>query len=308
MYLVLSILILSTIASCNSEKTKGLEFELNEDKTEYTVVGYSGKSHDIIIPNYYKKKPVTTIGKNAFRSWYVTSIYIPANVQTIEEKVFYLSSLQAIQFDEDSQLKYIGEGAFDGSYILDLKLPDSLTHIGNNAFTRNIFVELTLPPNLISIGDGAFGLCKNLVSINLPESIEEIGIGAFSNCYNLKSIHIPKKVEVLNGTFYGCIGIEEITFDQDSNLKLIRGYIWGNGPNFRNIILPNSLEEIGIHGLAISKTVETITFLSTTPPLLDSIERRRNYDDVIFYVPKESVEAYKVEWEEHAHLIQPIDD
>ena len=70
--------------------TAGLEYELSDDGTAYTVVGIADtETTNIVIPAAYKGLPVTSIGGSAFYNCSgLTSITIPDSVTSIGQNAF----------------------------------------------------------------------------------------------------------------------------------------------------------------------------------------------------------------------------
>lgn len=118
-------------------------------------------------------------------------------------------------------------------------------------------IKATLPHNIEVIPGYMFKDCENLVMSELPEGTTEIGVSAFENCKQLALKTLPRNMVKLNnnafknsgvtidtipesvcsigaGTFSGCDGITELTFEMDpeeisetafsgcKNLKVIR--------------------------------------------------------------------------------------
>ena len=134
---------------------------------------------------------VTTIGKSAFYgSSSIQSVDFGDNsqLQSIGRSAFYQNtSLQSVNFGENSQLQSIGDGAFWGNKTLDtLTIPASVTTIGRSAFEGStigtlIFEEET---QLSSIGGWAFD--TNVTSVvNLDELLKN-----FPNYINDNSLYM----------------------------------------------------------------------------------------------------------------------
>ena len=71
-------------------ETQELEYQLNEDKQSYTVVGIETHTDStLIIPKFYKGHPVTSIGERAFEAYdSLTSVVIPNSVTSIGTYAF----------------------------------------------------------------------------------------------------------------------------------------------------------------------------------------------------------------------------
>ncbi|MBO4933588.1 MAG: leucine-rich repeat protein [Clostridia bacterium] len=118
----------------------------------------------------------------------ITSITVPAGVETIEKHAF----MKCIDLEEVSLpdgLKTIGMGAFYNCALKDIKVPDTVT----------------------AIGPGAFAYCYKLESANIPDGIEAPLHETFLFCTSLKSIYIPASVTNEDGAFVGCESLETIT-------------------------------------------------------------------------------------------------
>ena len=158
----------------SSNPAGAFTYEINSDNKGVTITGYRGKNPErLVIPGEIEGKPVTKIGKEAF--------------------------------------KYgaFGSGKIETA-ITSLELPDTLEEIDNNAFRGNKFASLVFPKSLKIIGEAAFE-SNNLESIDLPEGLETIKEAAFSCNSKLKSVKLPSTIkEIQGGTFRKC-QIEECT-------------------------------------------------------------------------------------------------
>ena len=187
----------------------------------------------IIFPSSLKE-----IGKNAFRSngletlvlpenisvvqegtfafnSAMKSLYIPANIQKIENDAFRATySLTQITFENDSHLESIGNEAFQSSEKLkEFVMPDSVTTIGDNVFKGCVALEkITLSKNLTKISKGTFKECTSLKEVVLPSTINKIADEAFYNCSSLEEITIPENVNFIGiNAFTNCSNLKSIT-------------------------------------------------------------------------------------------------
>ena len=148
----------------------------------------------------------------------LTSIEIPASVETIEASVFRgCSSLATVNFENQSCLKIIGanyttlqqQGVFYNCPITEIKLPASLETIEVNAFIGCPLLKTVTFENESKLkfingtynnADGSYhgafyGLEKlEIVDMSGCSQIEAIGKAAFWNCSNLKKIKIGTEI------------------------------------------------------------------------------------------------------------------
>lgn len=118
--------------------------------------------------------------------------------------------------------------------------------------------------------------------IILLSNITAIDGWAFQDCTNLTSIEIPSSVTSIgDGAFYGCSALTSIEIPSSVT----------------------SIKRSAFHGCT---NLTTVTILATTPPTIQST----TFDDIVqtFYVPAESVEAYKTatNWANYADKIFAI--
>ena len=171
-----------------------VKYELNEDGDAYIVTGLDDACSDtqILIPNFYKGLPVTSIGYKAFYDCTeLKSVAIPEGVTSI------------------------GDSAFAYCKFTGIDIPDSVTSIGKNAFDRcTRLTYITIPNSVTLIEEGAFDRCTSLTSITIPDSVTSIGSYAFAYCDGLTSITIPDSVTLIGEGAFGCSGLEHITVEK----------------------------------------------------------------------------------------------
>lgn len=206
---------------------------------------------EIQIPN-----TVTRLGDQAFRDCTsLTEIQIPGAVTTLSPKAFNgCTSLAHVYFGDEthpSQLKTIGDNAFQDSGLEEITIPDGVTNLGDLAFYQCKELEtVNIPAGVTSIKYNTFQFCDKLTEFNvakdnatyssadgyllskdkkklmifptgkannefvlLPPSITTIGMYSFYNCPNLTHVTIPKKVtEFESRAFYFCDNLTNIIF------------------------------------------------------------------------------------------------
>lgn len=81
-----------------------------------------------------------------------------------------------------------------------------VTEIKNGAFAGSTVKKIILPETITKIGQSAFQDCVSLKSINIPEFVTEIGHDAFSNCRNLKNVTLPQSLtSIYESSFCYCL-------------------------------------------------------------------------------------------------------
>ncbi len=106
----------------------------------------------------------------------------------------------------------IGEGAFWGSGLKTVEIPESVTEIGEKAFEKcKNLKEVKFLGEIGNIPDYCFKECSNLESVKLPKNAKAIGNGAFFDCKKLKKIKLPKKIKWIGDRAFGyCEHLKEV--------------------------------------------------------------------------------------------------
>ena len=96
--------------------------------------------------------------------------------------------------------------------VRNLILPAGTTMICEGAFAGSSITEIEIPDGVKSIGDYAFYGCKDLKKVTLPQSLATIGKGAFGNCMSLESIDISATQikELPERAFAGSVMLSQI--------------------------------------------------------------------------------------------------
>ena len=220
---------------------------------------------------FEKGSQLKTIGGDSYSSGAfsdctaLTSIEIPASVETIEAAAFRgCSKLATVTFEKASQLKTIST-AFSSCPIISIEIPASVETIETSAFrgcSKLATVTFEKGSQLKTIsGDYSTGSTSNYS-------------GVFSDCTALKSIEIPASVETIEAAaFKGCSSLTTVTFEKESQLKIIGGgygysysgtfYYYGAFSDctaLKSIEIPASVETIEVVAFKGCSSLITVTF------------------------------------------------
>ena len=151
---------------------------------------------------------------------------------------------------------------------LDVIIPSGVTSIADNAFYYCTgLTSIEIQSGVTSIGQSAFYGCTNLASVEIPNSVTSIGSSAFQGCSSLSSITISNSVtSISQNTFYDC-----------DKLKYIE--------------IPASVTNISAKAFD-DAGLQTIKFLSSTPPTVSNSNAFRYCPISTIYVPTGSLTAY----------------
>lgn len=293
-------------------------------------------------------KPVEAIKGNAFRGCVsLKSITIPASVSNIETSVFQgCTSLESIVVEEGNS-KYDSRdncNAVIETATNTLKvglsstiIPNTVTTIGGGAFEGTTLKSIVIPEGVTEIENEAFSKCKSLETVSLPNSLERIYYNAFQYS-NISSISIPAGVKyIYDDAFYGCENLSTITvsngntkYDSRDNCNalietatntILRGSSSTVIPNsvtaiernaFRGskiakIVIPASVKKIGQWAFQDCKSLTTVVCKSKSVIDVSGLLPFDPLPNATLYVPAESIEAYKAanEWSKFSN-IQPL--
>ena len=198
---------------------------------------------------------VEIIGNNAFKSSGLMSITIPSNGIELGTGVFQnCTSLAELIFatpseDDSLNIKSIPAFSFDGTILVDVELPDSVTGIGESAFsnivTLNSF-EIKTTSKLIKINKSAFSGCSNILDIYIPDGVNLIGVSAFADCKALRNVEFAdecKIEEIENSAYSNCYALT--TINLPNTIKTIGQNTFENCTCLVKLDLPTNLETIG---------------------------------------------------------------
>lgn len=166
--------------------------------------------------------------------------------------------------------------------------------------------SINIPYGITQISDNALGRCTRLSSVIIPNSVTHIGYRAFYTCTSLKNIVIPDSVISIGEEAFSKTNLSTITLS--NNLVSISSKAFYSIRTLNDIIIPGSVTQIGANAFNECSHLVSVTLLASSPPTLGNGVFSYTSQDLVIYVPSESVETYKTatNWSDYASRIQPI--
>lgn len=241
-----------------AEGSPGLVFTL--EGSSYSVTGYEGGSHIVVIPPEYLEKAVTAIADGAFNNCHtVTKISVPTSVLSIGKAFSRCNNLFEISVKAANPNYKSVDGvlySFDGLHLVSYPPAKSgkLFYVSDSVKT---------------IDNSALRFCRNLESVFIPKNVEQIEKN-FEGCYFLKSIEVDSE----NNSYKA---VDGVLFTKDGK-TLLR---YPHDHTEKNYTIPEgtlSVEEYAFNGSAI----ETLT-LAASLTQLGYIEDCKNLTEFSVY-------------------------
>ena len=238
---------------------------------------------DLVLPSTVSNEgvtyTVTTVVGSAFSSTAITSVTIPASVDSIgktafgscgnlasiriedsaeplklwngyegtfnysnHEKTFYIG--RDLKFNADASFFYNGNGT-----TTSVEFGDLVTTINNKLFENSDQLRsITIGKSVKTIGNRAFyeaGDDSNYVtelSVAMGENVETIGSDAFNGCDLLYSITLPATLKTIYGSAFSTSGLTGIAIP--ASVDSIGKYAFGDCGNLASIRIEDSAEPL----------------------------------------------------------------
>ena len=126
----------------------------------------------------------------AFAESGLTSMVIPDHVGWIGEAVFNgCKDLQTVNINS-TFLTLLPKGTFTGcESLIGVTFVDGVLEIGADAFNGSAILFVELPDTVTTISESAFYWCKNLSRVMIPASVDFIGDNAFGGCDSINYVY-----------------------------------------------------------------------------------------------------------------------
>ena len=201
------------------------------------------------------------VGKGAFVGSRITSLTLPDGFESMDDTAFwYMSKLERVDLGgatmlPDSAFRY-DKALAEVNFRPDL---NRLTDVGDYAFDGSALVSVSLPNSVTSIGKGAFAGNAALRSVHLGSGLTSIGESAFVDASNLASLSVAptnSAFSVEDGVLYSkgdtgrtlvlylpTNGASEFTVPDGT--VAIADTAFAHNMSLRRVVLPEGLTTIG---------------------------------------------------------------
>ncbi len=154
---------------------------------------------------------VVSIGDGAFRKSGLTSLTVPATVQSIGLNLCY-ECADLVTVEIYAPITEIGQLTFSKCTKLEsVMLPSTLTTINWQAFWNcSSLQEINLHEGITTIDGQAFSKCSSLKEITIPSTVTTMGDSIFSQCSALETVNIYTKAAVGATMFSSCNALTEV--------------------------------------------------------------------------------------------------
>lgn len=148
-------------------------------------------------------------------------------------------------------------------------LPQTLTTIGTGAFSGSGIRSILVPDGVVAIADYAFLRCEGLESVELPASLEQLGLRTFANCTSLRRVVFApgNSLDRLPaGVFEGSTSLQELNVDALAQCTEIGPWSLAHCHSLTEVVIPSAVKTLGrgamledgaVENLALSHGVET---------------------------------------------------
>ena len=241
-------------------------------------------------------------------------------LRRIERYAFFGNEkLTSVKLAEN--LRYLGEWSFSSCLELrdTLILPLDLEQIDRDAFTgtrfshvlvksrnlrtvdtleaRNYFFncptikKIVFEESVESLPKYLFRNLKNVDSVFFECDLKETSEALFSDCERVGYVQLPKNLKILAWSSFFDTGIEEIVLP--NSVELVKGYAFMKS-KLKKIEIGENLKTLQESVFSKLPSLDTLILRTKTPPATgNNLFAGTDRPNLIFLVPKESLELYK---------------
>lgn len=256
------------------------------------------------ITSYAIAEGIVRVEKNAFQTYDLTSLSIPASLRELPDGLGR-SRMESITVHPDNPVFYVDEhGALinettktlvrapispaEQTYVVDeaitqletlsfygcqaseIKLHDRITAIGDSAFEDSWYKPAVFPSALTEIGNEVYSDAYHLRGkVILPDGIFRMGQHALSSCYNMTELVLPEMLQELGlWTFANNSALTSVTIPEGIT-EIPQGCFSGCS-SLTELVLPKGVETIARDALFDMTALTSLTIPSSVTTIHSS--------------------------------------
>ena len=251
-----------------------------------------------------------------------------------EDPMTKQACVNAFDLDSDGELSYYEAAIPDNieaqdNYLVGIKSFDefqwfvNVKEISSTIFAFSQLESIKFPDAFSILHDGVFALCEELSDIDLSDivvhstfpgcsSLENVkakivGRCAFEGCDGLKTV-VQQTTGIPAYAFSDCDYLRSVKFAiTDSATHYIGRGAFSTCPRLPEITIPKDITEIHDDAFNSCISLQSVYMEPLEPPLLGEYVFAGTNEDLVIYVPLESLSKYKDAWSSLAFRIAPND-
>ena len=164
------------------------------------------------------------------------------------------------KLDLGGEITIIGGGAFAGSRVKTIVMPETLNAIQAEAFAFSELTAISIPANVTFIGREAFAY-TDITALTFSENAKLAVIEqyAFQGTSMLKAVHLPASLETMGTGVFLQSGLETVTFAAGIGLEEIPQKAFA-GTKLSSVTLPDGVTLVDHNAFNGVKTLQSVTF------------------------------------------------
>lgn len=232
---------------------------------------YCTSLETIVIPN-----TITSLGNGVFWGSGVKNITLSSGITELPQNTFN-SCMNLESISLPSNIVTLGNGCF--GYCKKLKSVEILGNI--EELPTECFYEcdglesFVVPNSVVTLGSSCFAYCDNLASVTFGNNLETVGMNCFYLDSKLETVTFNSNLkEIGDYGFYSCQKLENYTLN--NGLETIGRYAFQYTAK-KNVVIPNSVTELGEGAYTNCYSLETIKLSSSITEIPNELFYNCNY-------------------------------
>ena len=224
----------ATLTYFPSDTLQNIRLEISASAEDASAVTWTKTESDGLTWTLYEDGTLNISGTGEMRGYNAYSIKSPACDN---------SNIKNVVIEDG--ITSIGNNAFYGCSLTNIRIPGSVTSIGKYALDYCMsLTSVTIPGSVSSIGEYAFSDCRNLTDATILDGVTSIENRAFWGCSSLTSVTIPNSVtNIGESAFWHCSELTSVTIPD--GVTSIEDYVFNGCYSLTSITIPNSVTSIG---------------------------------------------------------------